>query len=85
MEITEQEAYKWAETHRQNTIREIDYLIKDLSEARNRLEKKVGWHIGGNPEIRLRQIMHEGSNAEQMAKLAVWVEMHDKNRSSETV
>ncbi len=81
MEVTEQEAHKWAEQYRQNTIRELDYLIKDLSESRERLQKKVGYYLSGNPEIRLRQIMHESSTAEALEKLAVWVEIHDRKKS----
>ena len=70
MEVTREEALKWAEAHRENTIRELDKLIDNLIGSRSRLQKGVGFYLSGNPEILLRQAMDEASRAEAVAMFA---------------
>jgi len=71
MNITAEQAQAWADNHRSNLIREIDYLIEDLSKA------KMSDHVGGNPEIRLMQIMKEQYQAETLERLAQHIRLND--------
>ena len=70
MEITSQQAYEWADNHRKNIIREIDYLIEDLQASRHWLVNKSGYSVDGIPEIRLKQIRKEQYQAETLGALA---------------
>lgn len=70
MEITSEQAYEWADSHRKNIIREIDYLIEDLQASRHWLVNKSGYNVDSSPEIRLKQIRKEQYRAEAMGALA---------------
>lgn len=70
MEITSEQAYEWADNHRKNIIREIDYLIEDLQASRHWLVNKSGYSVDSSPEIRLKQIRKEQFKAESLAELA---------------
>lgn len=78
MDITEQEARKWANERRENTIREIGYLIDDLEKGKQSLLRGDYYTIGGNPEIRLRQIMEEQYHAEALNRLAKHIAINEK-------
>ena len=70
MEITSEQAYEWADNHRKNIVREIDYLIEDLQASRHWLVNKSGYNVDSSPEIRLKQIRKEQYQAEAMGALA---------------
>jgi hypothetical protein len=81
MEVTAEQARKWADNCRDNLIEELDALIYSLTADRKRLEEKKFYAISGNPEVRLRQAYEQSNLSEAYDKLASWVEYKDKKES----
>jgi len=70
MEIMLKQIEKKINQHRKNMVREIDYIIQDLEEARGWLVNRDGYGVDGRPESRLEQIRKEQYQAEALASLA---------------
>jgi hypothetical protein len=70
MEDTLEQIEKKINQHRKNMIREIDYLIDDLQEARGWLVNRDGYGVDGRPESRLERVRKEQYQAEALASLA---------------
>ena len=81
MEITSEQARKWADDRRENLIEEIDALLYSLTADKKRLEDGDSYWISGNPEVRLRQAYEQSNLAEAYDKLASWIEARDKEKS----
>jgi len=70
MEIILKQIEKKINQHRKNMVREIDYIIQDLEEARGWLVNRDGYGVDGRPESRMEQIRKEQYQAEALASLA---------------
>ncbi len=70
MEIILEQIEKKINQHRKNMVREIDYIIQDLEEARGWLVNRDGYGVDGRPESRMEQIRKEQYQAEALASLA---------------
>lgn len=70
MEITLEQAYEWANNHRRHTIKNIEYLIEELEQAKHWLVEGKGYTVDGNPETTLKQIRKEQYKAEALGALA---------------
>ena len=70
MEITSEQAYAWADDHRRHTIKNIEYLIEELEQAKGWLVRGEGYTVDGNPETTLKQIRKEQYKAEALSALA---------------
>lgn len=70
MEITSEQAYKWADDHRKHTIKNIEYLIEELEQAKGWLVKGDGYTVDGNAEATLKQIRKEQYQAQALSALA---------------